>query len=212
MKTTLPMGVNPLTIYPRKPKVLVSACLLGQLVRYDGNHKHQPAIEEYLKPWLDIEGHCPEVAAELGIPRPPIQLIQISDDLRLRQVDAPHIDVTSALQQANQRWRADQRRTPVAAILKARSPSCGVGSTPIHNSSGDIIATGSGIFAQYLQDQLPQLPSFDENAIASIEQCQRFVIGCYIQQALNTETPVKEKLKQQLGWDDHSGLRGFIKN
>ncbi|WDZ81716.1 DUF523 domain-containing protein (plasmid) [Ensifer adhaerens] len=57
------------------PKILVSACLLGERVRYDGSAK--PFESDLLRKWQQegwVVPLCPEVAAGFAIPRPPAEI------------------------------------------------------------------------------------------------------------------------------------------
>lgn len=57
------------------PKILISACLLGRPVRYDGKGKplHDPLIERW-KTEGRLVGYCPEQAGGLPTPRPPTEI------------------------------------------------------------------------------------------------------------------------------------------
>ena len=52
----------------------ISSCLLGEKVRFDGNHKHDSFLTGTLGQFFEWVPVCPEVAIGLGIPRPPIRL------------------------------------------------------------------------------------------------------------------------------------------
>lgn len=65
-----------------QPIVGVSACLNGEQVRYDGTHKLQPLIQAYLQPFVELDMICPEVSAGLGVPRAPIRLQAVDNDVR----------------------------------------------------------------------------------------------------------------------------------
>ncbi len=114
--------------------VLVSSCLLGCPVRYNGAHKRSG--NEVLQRWL-AEGRvvsvCPEVAGGLSVPRPPAEVIAGAGGAavlagRARVVDPQANDVSAefiagaghALQQA-------QAKGIHIAVLKEGSPSCGSG-------------------------------------------------------------------------------------
>ena len=127
----------------QKPVVGVSACLLGQKVRYDGDHRHSAILVHQLGPLLRFRDTCPEVAIGLPVPRPPIQVVQVDDDLRVKGVGNPQQDVTEALENV-----AANLSEPLSGfVLKARSPSCGHLSTPVHNAGGQQIGMASGAFA-----------------------------------------------------------------
>lgn len=103
-------------------KILVSACLLGQPVRYDGKDKRVDS--GVLARWV-AEGRvvpvCPEVAGGLPVPRPPAEL---QGDGRV--VDVHGRDVTAEFDAGAAHAVALARQHGVTvAVLKEGSPSCG---------------------------------------------------------------------------------------
>ncbi|MGE7993804.1 DUF523 domain-containing protein [Pseudomonas sp. NPDC089554] len=112
------------------PKVLVSACLLGQPVRYDGRASGHPDL---LQQW-QAEGRvvplCPEVAGGLPTPRPPAEIpggqgAQVLDG-QAQVLTVVGEDVSAAfLSGANQALALVRRHGIRVAVLKAGSPSCG---------------------------------------------------------------------------------------
>ena len=60
---------------PAKPKIAISACLMGLDVRYNGGHKESRLCSRTLTDYFDFIPVCPEVAIGLGIPRQPIRLV-----------------------------------------------------------------------------------------------------------------------------------------
>lgn len=111
-------------------KVLVSRCLLGHRVRYDGG-AHGPY--DLLQQWLDegrVVALCPEVAGGLPTPRPPAEIAggqgaQVLDG-RLPVLTIDGADVTSAFVEGAQQALALVHEYGIRlALLKARSPSCG---------------------------------------------------------------------------------------
>src|SRR5437899_3341862 len=59
---------------PTPLRLGISACLLGQAVRYDGGHKRDPFLAETLGRFVEWVPVCPEVELGLGVPREPIRL------------------------------------------------------------------------------------------------------------------------------------------
>ena len=124
-------------------KILVSACLLGRNCKYNGGNNHCPAVIEY------VEGHevipvCPEVLAGLGTPRIPIEIV--SGEVMTkdgRSVDAVLRNAVAQILREN--TDAD------CAILKSRSPTCGVKQVYDGTFSG-VLRDGAGILAQALMD------------------------------------------------------------
>lgn len=58
-----------------KPKIGISACLLGENVRFNGGHKQSQLCSEVLAAYFDFVPLCPEVAIGLGIPRETIRTV-----------------------------------------------------------------------------------------------------------------------------------------
>jgi uncharacterized protein YbbK (DUF523 family) len=58
-----------------RPRVGISACLLGEAVRYDGGHKRSAVLAGELARVFDWVAVCPEVGAGMGVPRAPLHLV-----------------------------------------------------------------------------------------------------------------------------------------
>ena len=77
-------------------KIGISACLIGQEVRYDSSHKRSHFCLEELGKHVEYKAYCPEVAIGLPIPRKAIRQIRHGDLLKVSQADGSG-DVTEAL-------------------------------------------------------------------------------------------------------------------
>jgi uncharacterized protein YbbK (DUF523 family) len=163
----------------QKPAVMVSACLLGEPVRYDGADKYQAWVPQ-LAEQLELISCCPEVAAGLAVPRPPVQLVAADHGLLARGRDDHALDATEALTGFSQQSLAQRPARLCGYVFKSRSPSCGLGSTPLFNEQGQPISTGSGIQAEAYQRQLPHLIFRQETDLDSDIACQRFIRHCRI--------------------------------
>lgn len=136
-------------------KILVSRCLLGHAVRYDGG-AHDPI--GLLLQW-QAEGRvvalCPEVAGGLPTPRPPAEIPGGAGaavlDGRLAVRTAAGEDVSAAFLAGAQVALALVREHGIRiAILKARSPSCGNLENYDGSFSGRRVA-GEGVTAALLR-------------------------------------------------------------
>ena len=115
-------------------KVLVSACLLGQPVRYNGVGK--PLAHALLERW-QMEGRvvsiCPEVMAGFAIPRPPAEIASGADGQAVLSGSARVIDMTGAdvtpqfIEGARIALRIARENNCRFALLIDGSPSCGSG-------------------------------------------------------------------------------------
>lgn len=155
----------------------VSACLSGEAVRYDGGHKLHLLIRDVLSHHARLAPFCPELAAGLGVPRPPVRLITSAAGKRARGVEAAHLDVTEALMDVAEDYcRTLDERSVAAFIFKSRSPSCGWGSTAVYDErEAGIIAYGDGLFAERLRISAPWLAAVDEDWLRSELRCWRFL-------------------------------------
>ena len=123
-------------------KVLVSACLLGINCKYNGGNNLDEKVLEFLKD-KEVIPVCPEVG--LGVPRTPMEIV----GGKLINKDGVEVDpvVRSAVEEILQKIQEE----PVdMAILKSRSPTCGVKQIYDGSFSGTLI-NGSGVLAQALQ-------------------------------------------------------------
>lgn len=157
----------------------VSACLLGERVRYDGRDKRHPWLCDSLAREFVLEPICPEVAIGMGVPRAPIRLVASADGIRAQGVDDPMLDVTLALD----RYAADvaQRLGSVLAgyVFKRGSPSCGVRAVPCFGAGSgcgdEALGTAAGIFAAALRARLPGLPVVEEGELSTPADRLNFV-------------------------------------
>lgn len=143
----------------------VSSCLVGNRVRYDGEHKYQPLITQYFTKGFRLIPFCPEVEIGLGVPREKIQLVDIDDDIRCfdqKTLSVEYTNQLSACCDSQESWL-----TRISGyILKTKSPSCGV--TKVNTLYGnEMRATGQGIFAKELKCRYPDLPLIEEDQLAS---------------------------------------------
>ena len=113
-------------------KVLVSACLLGEPVRYDGQSKlTQDKSLAMLIQTDRVVAFCPEVAGGLPTPREPAE-IQPQADNRISVMTASGVDVSEAfIDGAQQTLKLCQHQDVQVAVLTELSPSCG--STQIYD-------------------------------------------------------------------------------
>ena len=113
-------------------KILVSACLLGEPVRYNGAHKRSD--DEILRRWV-LEGRvipvCPEIAGGLPVPRPPAEIEGGAGGASVlagsaRVVDPAGADITPHFISGAEAALAAARANGIRiAVLKEGSPSCG---------------------------------------------------------------------------------------
>jgi len=158
------------------PVIAISSCLLGCRVRYDGGDKLQRELIEWLRDKAQLVAICPEVAIGMGIPRPPIQLSDSIIQPEARQVDHPENVFTSPLKTFG--WQVAEEYELDGYIFKARSPSCGLGSTPVIVDGTIQAQTVSGIYAESLSRSVPYLPVVEAESLTSRNARLDFLHQC----------------------------------
>jgi len=126
-----------------KKKVIISACLLGDYCRYDGKTKACDAVIEKFKD-CEIIPFCPE-APLFGTPRERINVMLIDGEKRI-VTNETNVDVTNKLKTEIARF-IKQHPTSDAIILKSKSPSCGIATTPILDKDKNILEYTNGLAA-----------------------------------------------------------------
>lgn len=144
----------------------ISQCLLGDAVRYDGADKANEFCISVLSQHANLISICPEVAIGLGIPRPPIQLVQ-RHEIALVDVAKGRTDHTAAMTDLAQHKAQELSTVLCGYIFKSKSPSCGLKDIPVFADNGTPLANdGQGLFAATIQSALPTLAVIDENDLA----------------------------------------------
>ncbi|SKA91829.1 Uncharacterized conserved protein YbgA, DUF1722 family [Thiothrix eikelboomii] len=182
--------------HPHQPQLGISSCLLGNSVRFDSGHKHNAYITDSLGEYFEFIPVCPEVAAGLGIPRPPIHLVKRTGDIRLVQVKNHQVDVTAALRAASENLLAEPQFAKLSGfILKKDSPSCGMERVKVYAEPATgqpPERSGVGLFAASLQQAYPNLPLEEEGRLCDPILRENFIGRVFVYQrwqALMQEPP-----------------------
>jgi uncharacterized protein YbbK (DUF523 family) len=156
-------------------RIGVSACLLGDEVRYDGGHKRDAFLTTALGPLVDWVKVCPEVEVGMGTPRESIRLVDDRGTIRLLTVKTGIDHTASMTAFAAKRADALAGEDLCGFILKTGSPSCGMNGVTVHTVEGPATRTGVGLFAQALLARFPQLPIEEEGNLADAQRRERFL-------------------------------------
>ncbi|WLI13553.1 MULTISPECIES: DUF523 and DUF1722 domain-containing protein [Pseudomonas] len=141
-----------------KPKIAISACLMGAEVRYNGGHKASRLCSLTLTDYFDFVPVCPEVAIGLGIPREPIRLVGNPEHPEAVGTITPEINVTRPLAEYGQKM-AIELGDICGYIFMQKSPSCGLERVKVYHANGAPVDRGSrGIYAQAFCALHPDLP------------------------------------------------------
>ena len=179
--SSLTAGVNLVT--DSHPLLVISACLLGDQVRYDGDHKRDSLLVGPLADhvqWLPV---CPEVELGLGVPREKIQLEAATGGIQL-VASRSRKNLTKPMKQWAAGWaRSHQERDICGFVLKSASPSCGVGDARVWEGKASSWQ-GNGLFAESVMKSFPAIPVTTEKQIQQPGQLEHFLVRVFARERL----------------------------
>jgi uncharacterized protein YbgA (DUF1722 family)/uncharacterized protein YbbK (DUF523 family) len=156
-------------------RIGVSACLLGQPVRFDGSHKHDRYITGTLGEYMEFVPVCPEVEAGFPVPRETFRLVGDPQHPRLvttrSQVD--HTERMTAW--AEKRVRELEKENLCGFIFKSDSPSSGLERVKVYNAKGMAEKKGVGLFARAFTRHFPLIPVEEEGRLNDAKLRETFI-------------------------------------
>jgi len=147
-----------------RKKVIISACLLGHICRYDGKTKKTTEVVDAFKGY-EIIPFCPE-APLFGTPRQRISVVEIDGKNKII-TDETKEDVTQLLKDEINSF-LDKHQNIDTIVLKSKSPSCGVGTTPIIDEQRKVLKYGNGIAGEIFTKRFTDIEILDENKFQKI--------------------------------------------
>jgi uncharacterized protein YbgA (DUF1722 family)/uncharacterized protein YbbK (DUF523 family) len=139
-------------------KLGISACLLGENVRYDGGHKLERFITETLGQYVSFVPVCPEVECGLGVPRESMRLTGEPDQPRLVTTRTLEDHTERMRTWAEGRVRGLEKEDLCGFIFKSDSPSSGMERVKVYNENGMPVKKGVGLFAKAFMLHFPLVP------------------------------------------------------
>lgn len=182
-----------------KVKLGVSSCLIGERVRWDGNHKRNAYLSDYLGSFAEWFSVCPEFEVGMGVPRETVHLLGKKD---------PHMVGT----QSGKDWTQSMNRFSKnkvkeieklgldGFILKRSSPSCGLGNVVYKTKTGQSAGRGNGLFAEALLRELPDLPVEDEGRLSDPHIRENFIVRVFAFRRLKTFFSSSPRAKDLIGF------------
>jgi uncharacterized protein YbgA (DUF1722 family)/uncharacterized protein YbbK (DUF523 family) len=170
---------KPPSAHGAKIRLGISSCLLGQKVRFDGNHKLDSYLTDTLGLYFEWVPVCPEVAIGLGVPRPPIRLVGSASTPRAVGVKDDTLDVTDKLA-AYGRQQARQLDDLSGYVFKSKSPSCGMERVKIYQRTGIPAKSGRGVYAEAFLSGQPWLPAEEEGRLSNPRLRENFIERVFV--------------------------------
>lgn len=149
----------------KKIKLGISACLLGQPVRYDGGHTLDRFLTDTLGQYVEYVPVCPESECGLGVPRESMRLVGNPDAPRLVTNVTKQDHTERMLKWAAKRVTQLQKEDLCGFVFKRNSPSSGMERVKVYNEKGLPVEKGVGIFARVFIEHFPLFPVEDEGRL-----------------------------------------------
>jgi len=156
-------------------RIGISACLLGEKVRFDGGHKRDEFLASHFGRFVEWVPVCPEFEIGLGVPRESLRLVDQETGVRLfaPRSEADHTD--AMIRWAGERADLIARQGLCGFVFKRSSPSCGLERVKVYRRGSLLHREGRGLFAAALCERLPNLPVEEEGRLNDPRLRENFV-------------------------------------
>ena len=148
-----------------KIRIGISACLLGQPVRYDGGHKLDSFLAETLGRYVDYVPVCPEVECGMPVPREAMRLVGAPESPRLVTIRTRIDKTDQMLAWAKKKVAELEKEKLMGFIFKSDSPSSGMERVKVYNDKNMAVKKGIGLFARTFMVHFPLLPVEEEGRL-----------------------------------------------
>ena len=165
----------------------ISSCLLGEAVRFDGQHKLDHWLRDTLGNYVTYYPVCPEVESGFPIPREAFRLVGDFSAPRL-MTQKTKKDCTLIMQQwARQRLGELESLNLDGFVFKSNSPSSGMERVKVYPAPGKAaVKKGRGIFAGMFMDRFPLLPVEEEGRLHDDNLRENFIERIFVMQRWRT--------------------------
>lgn len=169
------------THFPRL-RIALSSCLSGTECRYNGGHAQDDFVRNHLANYADFFKFCPE-AAVIGTPRETIRLVGINGAIHVRG-STSNTDYTEGLQHyTDTTINKLQQQSLDGAVVKSRSPSCGLERIKVYRESGEWYGTkdpmDQGIFTRNLQQKISHIAIEEEGRLQDAWLRENFMLQVF---------------------------------
>jgi len=158
-----------------KIKLGVSACLMGQEVRWNGGHSRDRYLTDILGKYVEYVPVCPEVECGMGVPRETLRLVGDPDNPNL-VTSKTNIDHTHRMTEwARKKVEELEKENLCGFVFKKNSPSSGLFRVPVRTSKGMPQKKGQGIFARVFTEHFPLIPVEEEGRLHDSKLRETFI-------------------------------------
>ena len=191
----------------KRIKIGISACLMGQKVRYDGGSFQPKLIHSVLPDYMDFVPFCPEVEIGMSVPRETVRLVTTETGIKLKapksgtdytnQMNAYSIEKTNAL----------SKLEISGYILKKGSPTCGMERVRVYNSRGIPEKSGNGLFASQLKKAFPNIPIEEDGRLNDIHLREHWIERVFAYDRLRTFLSLKPAVGKLMEFHTQSKMQ-----
>ncbi len=161
-------------------KLGISSCLLGEKVRWNGEHKLDRFLTDTLGKFVQYVPVCPEVECGLPTPREPLRLVGNPESPRLVTSQTSQ-DYTDRMAHWARARVADLEKEGLCGyIFKSKSPSSGMERIKVYDKNGVPAKKGVGIFARVFMEHFPLLPVEDEGRLHDPRLRENFIERIFV--------------------------------
>ena len=163
-----------------KIRIGVSSCLIGEKVRWNGDHKQDRYVREILSRYFEYIPVCPEVEVGMGVPRETVALY--GDPEKPSMISKKtQTDWTKPMEKyIKSRINTLSADDLCGYIFKSKSPSCGMGRVPLYSEFGSHkVKHGPGMFANAFINSYPLVPTEEEGRLNDPRIRENFIVRVF---------------------------------
>jgi uncharacterized protein YbgA (DUF1722 family)/uncharacterized protein YbbK (DUF523 family) len=164
----------------KKIRIGVSSCLIGEKVRWNGDHKQDRYVREILSRYFEYIPVCPEMEVGMGVPRETVALY--GDPQKPSMISKKtQTDWTKPMEKyIKSRINNLSADDLCGYIFKSKSPSCGMGRVPLYSEFGSHkVKHGPGMFANAFINSFPLVPTEEEGRLNDPRIRENFIVRVF---------------------------------
>ncbi|TDO98224.1 uncharacterized protein YbgA (DUF1722 family) [Marinomonas balearica] len=212
-KGSIPSTVNAVDAFhpdqlTEKIPVGISACLLGDNVRFNGGHSRSTFCLGPLSQYFDYKKFCPEVAAGFGTPRPTLRLIGNPESPVMTYTKGTGEDLTETFKGASNHY-LDAMPELDGYIVMKNSPSCGMSRIKVYQENGHPhMMRTRGLFTDALMKKYPLLPVEEDGRLNDPALRENFLLRVFAHHEFRLTVANAPSMKALIGF--HSRYKYLI--
>ncbi|EOD81193.1 putative protein YbgA [Grimontia indica] len=165
-------------------KLGVSACVIGDQVRFDSGHKRSHFVASELEPFVEFVPVCPEVGIGLPVPRPTIRLLDRGEPIGVRLVETKDADADHTAKMVDFSKKKAEHLAGMELcgyVVCAKSPTCGMERVKVYRENGYVASEkiGVGLYTQQLIERMPWLPIEEDGRLNDPVLRENFVFRIF---------------------------------